>query len=514
MDFDNKRIAKNTLFLYARMFFVLIVSLYTSRIVLRALGVEDYGINNVVAGFVSLFTFLNASLSSSMQRFYNVETVTNGTEGFKKVYITGLIIHVLFAGLVFLLLETVGLWYVNQMMVIPAERMAAANVLYQTSIVALLFVILQIPYAGAVMASERLDFYALVSVIDTTLKLGMVFSLQFVSYDKLVLFGVLSLVVNIVDFFLFYGYCRLKFAGMRFKFQYDATLFRSIMGLSGWNILGTFSFMLKWQGVSMLLNLFFGPLVNAARGIASQVNNAVSGFSPNVTIAFRPQIMNSYAVADYLRVKKLMFIESKICFMLIATLITPLVLDIDYILSLWLGGVVPEKANLFTVLVLLDLLVCTLNTPCTQIALAAGELKRYQIASMFVTVSVFPVSFILLKCGFEASSVFIATIIVSLLNQLVCLVVVNKIFPYGLSDYIKNVLLPCFLFALFIPIFPLLIYSIMEMSFLRLLLIVACDLLVGMTLCYFLGLDAQQRKSVRAFVIRKMMLVGKHSDNM
>lgn len=501
---SNSRIAKNTLFLYIRMFFVLIISLYTSRVVLNTLGIEDYGIYNVVAGFVSLFGFFNATLSSSIQRFYNYEGTRNGAEGFHNVYVTGMIIHIVIAIVVFILLETLGLWYVNDVMVIPTTRLQAANVIFQTSIISMLFIIIQIPFIGVIMAKEHMNFYAIVSIIEVILKLGLIVVLPFLSFDKLIAYGLLSLIISMINFILYYCYCKQKFTEIKFQFKYNPSLFKQILSFSGWNLIGTFAFMLKGQGLNMILNLFFGPIVNAARGIAYQVNGAISGFSQNIAIAFRPQIVNSFANNNYTRVHHLMFSESKICFMMMATLVTPIVIDIDYILHIWLGKTVPNQTNIFTILVLIDMLICTLNTPCTQVVWATGKIKLYQIGSSIVSLSLLPICWILLKLGFNAISVFIATIVISIINQIICLIITNKIFRIDLYSYLKQVLFPCIIFIISIPIIPLFVHYYMTEALFRLLLMISCDIIIAIPLCYFLGLNKQERLYVQNSIKRKI----------
>ena len=262
--------------------------------------------------------------------------------------------------------------------------------------------------------------------------------------------------------------------------------------------------MLKGQGLNMILNLFFGPAINAARGIAYQVNNAISGFSQNITIAFRPQIVNSYANNDYSRVSYLMFTESRICFMLIATLITPIIIDINYILHLWLGKTIPAQTNIFAILVLIDLLVCTLNTPCTQVVWATGKIKQYQIGSSIVSLSLLPVCWILLELGFNAASAFIVTIIISIINQIVCLIITNKIFKIGLYKYLKHVISPCVIFIAIVPIIPIILHHYMNESLIRLLLIVFSDIVIAIFLCFILGINKQEKVSVYKFIKQKI----------
>ena len=486
------------------MFFVLIVSLYTSRVVLSTLGVVDYGIYNVVSGFVSLFAFLNATLSASVQRFYNYEGTLNGFEGFRSVYVTSLIIHLGLSLVIFILLESVGLWYVNSVMVLPSERLFAANVVFQTSVISLLIVFLQIPYLGAVMAKQCMNFYAIVSIIDILLKFIIVLLLPYIPYDKLLVYAFLSLFISVLNFTLYYCYSRFKFKEISFKLEFNKPLFKQIIGFTGWNVIGTFAFMLKGQGVNMLLNVFFGPIINAARGIAYQVSGAISGFSSNIAIAFRPQIVNTFAESEYDKVRNLILTESRVCFMLIATLVIPVIIDIDYILHLWLGDNLPNLTSTFIILVLIDTLICTLNTPCTQIVHATGQIRKYQIASTIVNILLLPTSWIFLKLGFNSIFVFILVIIFSVINQLVCILIANRIFPIGLNKYFIEVLVPCALYITILPIAPLIIFNNLEMTFFRLLCVGISTLLMALPLSYWLALTDSQRNVVSKFIISRI----------
>ena len=486
------------------MFFVLIVSLYTSRLVLNALGVVDYGIYNVVSGFVSLFAFLNATLSASVQRFYNYEGTLNGFKGFRSVYITSLIIHWGLSLVIFILLESVGLWYVNSVMVLPSERLFTSNVVFQTSVISLLIVFLQIPYLGALMAKQCMNFYAIVSIIDTLLKLLIVLLLPYIPHDKLLVYAFFTLSISILNFTLYYCYSKYKFKEISFKLEFNKPLFKQIIGFTGWNVIGTFAFMLKGQGINMLLNLFWGPVINAARGIAYQVSGAISGFSSNIAIAFRPQIVNTFAELEYDKARNLFLTESRVCFMLIATLITPVIIDIDYILHLWLGDIIPSLTKSFVILVLIDTLICTLNTPCTQIVHATGQIRKYQIASTIVNILLLPTSWIFLKLGFNSIFVFILVIIFSVINQLVCILIANRIFPIGLNKYFIEVLVPCALYITILPIAPLIIFNNLEMTFFRLLCVGISTLLMALPLSYWLALTDSQRNVVSKFIISRI----------
>ena len=497
---EGERIAKNTAFLYIRMLFVLVVSLYTSRVVLRTLGVVDFGVYNVVAGFVALFGFFNATLSASMQRFYNFEGTNDKSEGYIRVYRTGLVLHAVIALILIVLLETFGLWYVNKVMVVPPNRLFAANITYQSAIISMLFVILQIPYLGAVMAKERMNYYAVISVLDILLKLAAILILPYLPTDKLIVYSFIILLISIFDFVCYYVYAKRKILAGRFSWSIDKVLFRSMLSFSGWNLVGTFAFMLKGQGLNMVLNVYFGPIVNAARGVAYQINGAVSGFSANIATAFRPQIVNTFAAGDKARTLNLMYSESRICYALMCLLTVPIILEIDQLLHLWLGNDVPQQTGVFATLVLIDFLVCTLNTPCTQVAFATGRINRYQIASSIVNLGLVPFSWFLLYIGFDAVSVFVLTIVFSIANQITCLIQLKVVFPYSLNDYLKAVILPCVMFSVLLPILPLWIHSVMATSFVRFLCILALDVLIGGLLMFYLILAKYERKLIVEYV--------------
>jgi len=502
---NNNRIAKNTFFLYVRMFFVLVVSLYTSRVVLHTLGVSDFGVYSVVGGFVSLFGFLNSTLSSSMSRFFNYEGGQRGEKGVRDVYTAGFWIHVLLAVVVLLLLETFGLWYINNVMVLPNDRIRAANIIFQYSIISMTVVILEIPYASAIMSYERMDFYAFVSIMDVALKFLIVLALPVIPFDKLISYASLTLIITIVDFLLYLIYSKRKFPALKLENKVNMLLFKSFLSFSGWNLLGTFAFMLKGQGLNMILNVFFGTVINAARGVAFQINGAIAGFSSNIAISFRPQIVDAYSKRENDRVLKMFFSESRICYCLILIMIVPVIIEIDYILKLWLGDAVPEYANTFAIFVLIDMLICTLNTPITQVTFSTGAIKTYQIVSSAINLLLLPVCWLFLRMGFEASSVFVITIVFSIINQAGCLFCMRKVFSYSMHKYISNVIMPLVMITIILPVCPFLLSKYMDSSFFRLGLICAVDIIFAALLMWLVVLKKGEKQIVLSFVQRNFL---------
>ena len=507
---SNGQIAKNTAFLYVRMFIVLAVSLYTSRVVLHALDVVDYGINNVVAGFVSMFGFLEGTLSSGIQRFYNFVGTRRGAEGFKEVFSEGMVIQICVSAILIVLLETAGLWYVNHMMVIPPERIRAANFLFQFSTLSLLLVMIQVPFNGAIIAREKMGYFAIVSIVEVLLKLGIALLIAHYNHDRLILYGGLLLGVSAITTMMMIVYCRLNFKDLRFKKTRNTNLIKEFLSFSGWSMLGTFAFMLKGQGLNMLLNLFFGPAINAARGLTYQISGAIFGFSSNITMAYRPQLVNEYAAGRIEHSRALMFSESKICFGLIALLSTPVIIEMDTLLHLWLGETVPAYTGIFASLVLIDTLICTLNAPCTQAVYAVGKIRRYQIWTTLLNLCLLPVCWFLLKSGYPPESVFIATIIFSCILQTISLILTKEVFPFEWKDYLNEVLLRCIAITILLPALPFLIHLTSIAPLWRLLLVCVTTVVIALPLFCFLLLNSQERSSF--FNLVKRFFHNTHPD--
>ena len=497
---NNSRIAKNTLFLYLRMILVLVVSLYTTRVVLNALGVVDYGINNVVAGFVSMFAFLNTSMSNGIQRFYNFKLGKEGEEAFTKVYNMALLIQGILAIVVVILLETVGLWYLEAKMVIPIDRMPTARWIYQFSVLSLVLVIMQIPYSAAIMAHERMNYYAYVSIIEVVLKLAFALWLPHVQNDKLFVYGCYTLGVGVLNFLLYFIYSKHNFKSLKLQRVFHKGLFKDMLSFSGWNILGTFAYMLKNQGLNVLLNAFFGPVVNAARGVSSMISGAISGFQGNIVIAFRPQTVQSYAAGNYSRVKSLMFSLSKISYLMLFMLSMPIIIELPYILHLWLGDAVPDYTVPFTTLILVIMVIGGLNTPITQVVHATGRIRNYQIGTSIVMCSILPISWLFLKLGGSPIVVYVVSLCITCVNQMVCMLILRQEFSYSIKEYLKSVILPCFLVSLVSVIVPIVLRYTIPMSFVRLVLVAVTGVGGVILSAYGFALNAYEKGMVTDFV--------------
>lgn len=497
---NNARIAKNTFILYVRMILVLLVSLYSTRAILNALGVEDYGIYNVVAGFVSMFAFLNSSMTNTIQRFFNYERGRNDAKNLNKVYITSFQIQFLLAIITFILLELVGVWYISTKMILPPERLSAAMYVFQFSVISLFLLILQIPYAAAIIAHEKMTFYAIVSITDAALKLLIAIALPYIHHDRLIYYGFLMLVISIVNILLYFLYAKRFFAEIKYQNHFYKHLFNKMLVFSGWNVFGAFAYTMQGQGLNMLMNAFFGPIVNAARGVAYQVQAALSGFTENIAVAFKPQLVECYAKGDYERTKYLMYSMSKLGYVMVLVLSLPVSLEIEYILKIWLGGVVPQYTAIFTILILLNMVLCSLNLPISQTVQAVGNIRNYQTFRSVIVMSVLPISWIALSNGLPAYWVFIILILINFINQWASLYLLKRIFSYSYREYINKVVLPCLLFSIVVPIVPAIVHFLFMESFVRFLIVGLLSVSVSIVFLYWVIMTRTEKAFVKNIV--------------
>jgi O-antigen/teichoic acid export membrane protein len=442
-------------------------------------------------------------MSNGIQRFYNYEAGTNDSTGMTKVYQTSLLIQFILAVFVFIALEIIGVWYVNEKMVLNHDRLVAANWVFQASVVSLVILILQVPYSAAIIAHEKMDYFAIVSIFDVFLKLGVVLILPQIPSDKLIIYGFLELSISIVNFFLYFIYAKHFFIELTFALRFHRNLFKSIFAFSGWNVSAMFAWMTQNQGVNMVMNLFFGPIINASRGVSGQVQAAIQGFCENLVIAFRPQLVQSYAQGDFDRTRKMMYSMSKILFILFFVFSTPVIFEIDFILHLWLGNNIPDYTESFTILVLLSMYPRNFAMAFAQVVHATGKMGLYQIVSSITILSALPLSYVALKMGADANSVYWINLIVCSIMFIACLSVLKKQFPIDVKDYIIRVLLPCSIMALLAVSVPFAINSLIEMSILRFLVNLILDTLSSIGISYLLILDSNEKKLIKKIMFRR-----------
>lgn len=410
---NNKRIAKNTLFLYLRMILVMLISLYTSRVVLSRLGVNDYGIYNVVGGIVSMFSILSASLSSAISRFLTFELGRNNDKRLRDIFSTSVIIQGLLGLLIVLLVEFVGVWFLNHKMNISVERVVAANWVLQCSTVTFVVNMLSVPYNAAIIAHEKMQAFAYVSLLEVSLKLGIAFLLYIAWFDSLIVYAVLVVFASLIIRMTYAAYCKRHFEECKFKFVFDRDLLKDMLSFSGWNFIGSSSAILRDQGVNIIINLFFGTAVNAARGIAMQVYNAVHGFSQNFILAVNPQIIKSYASGKIDYMFHLAFRSARFSYYLLFCISLPLILQINWLLGLWLT-VIPKYTASFSVLVLIFGMMEAISIPLQYINQATGKIKIYQLVVGGMQMLNFPIAYLLLWMDFSPVSVFVLSIVISI----------------------------------------------------------------------------------------------------
>lgn len=492
---NTTRIAKNTLLLYFRQILIMLVSLYTVRVVLNALGAEDYGIYNVVAGVVTMFGFLSGGMASASQRYFSYDLGKKDDEHLKTTFCVTFQIYLLLAIIVVVLAETVGLWFVNHKLVIPQERMTAANWIFQAAIFSFLMTLITTPYMATIIAHENMNVYAYVSIIEAALKLGIVFLLRILSYDKLILYGLLLAAVAFINTSLYRFYCRKHYEETKFHYVKDGALFKELVSYSGWNLFGSVASMVRNQGMTILLNLFFGPVVNASRAVAAQVNAAVISFAQNFSTALKPQIIKSYAADEKDRMIKLVMYGTKIVFFLMLVICIPLFLQVSYLLKLWLKNV-PDYTVIFVQLVIIDVLIDSISYPIMSVVQATGKIKLYQSVVGGCLILNLPASYIFLKVGFPPETVFVVAIIFSFIALILRVVISQRLLLCNLILPFTKLILLFLGLTILSCIIPLFLINKLNENFLEFCLFVIISVVWSGLILFLFGLNKEEKKLV------------------
>jgi len=485
---NNKRIAKNTLFLYMRMLLTMLISLYTSRVTLATLGVVDYGIYNVVGGVISMFAFLNSSLSSSTQRFLTFSLGQGDFVQLKKVFTASLNIHIILSLLIVLLGETLGLWFLNNKLVIPADRLFAANMVYQLTIFMSLISIIQVPFDGTIIAHEKMDII-----------------LMIVDWDKMILLAILYSLVVLFRFILYIVYCKRHFIEIGLRFFYNKLLYKQLVSFAGWNLFGAVAVLSKDQGLNILLNLFFGPIVNAARTVSYQVSSAIANFMINFQTAINPQVVKYYASNELDNMERLVYRGSKLSFILTFFLGFPAALNIDFLLNIWLVKA-PNNANIFIILLLIDNMIWSIfGSPMANSLQATGNIKKYQIIVGCIVISILPISYLALKLGCEAQMVFVIGIFITLISGVMryklCVSQVGFHVRLFLKMVIKRVV---YILLLSMPI-PLVVKHFYNASTWHdFLIVLLTTLVISAVVIYTVGLEKGEKLYIRSILNDKI----------
>ena len=501
---NNARIAKNTVLLYFRMILLMGVSLYTSRVILSTLGIEDYGIYNVVGGFIGMLAFLNGAMCSSTQRFITVELGRGNEESLKRVFSTCVITHGMIAGLVFMIAETIGLWFVMEKMVIPEGRITAAMIVYQCSIITSIIQIMSYPYNADIVAHEKMSAFAYISIYEAFANLGIVFLIRIGNFDRLALYAIALLLVKVSVIMVYRIYCKRNFTEASIKKVFDKNLIKQIFAFTGWNLWGGMAGTLMGQGINVLLNLFFGPTVNAARGMAVQVQSAVHMFANNFQMAMNPQIMKTYASGEINAMQILVFRSSKFTFMLLLCIMLPLTIEIDTVLKIWLKEI-PAYTNIFVCLMLVICMIDSISNPFMTAAAATGKVKIYQSVVGGILISIVPIAYIVLKLGGSPYSVFFVHIVVGLIAYTARLFIVKGLIKLSLREYIANVIIPCALVLLPSVLFAVFIKRLMPNRTLFAFINIATIAIITAVISFLLGLSKHERN----FILDKVKMVKK-----
>ncbi len=475
------------------MLFVLLISFYTTRVILKVLGVEDYGLYNVVCGFVTMFSFLSSSLANATQRYYNFEIGKNSEEGTLRIYSSSFYIHMGFAIVLISLCELIGIWYVNNKMVVPEGRLFAANVIFQISLSQFGLGIMAVPYRALVIAEEKMGFFAVVSVIDAVLKLAIAIALPYAGFDRLIFYGILMALISLLNFLMFYVYSKVRFRYLTLG-KPDLNVVKDMLGFSGWNAFGAFSSMLYSQGISLLTNLFFGTVVNAARAVSFQVMNGLHVFN-QFGISMRPQIVKSYAQGNVKRSLALMYTLSKFSFLVFYVVALPVLFNIDFVLDLWLENV-PQYTNILVILIFVMSVLNSLQGAMSAVVHATGKMKVYQVTSSVIMLFVLPVSYVYLRLGGSLEGVYVICIIFSVIIPSVGSVVLRKLIPqFRIMEYVREVAVRIVLAVVLTIWGPIVINQFMETGFLR-IFVEYVYIIIACSVCLFLFFANKQERNL------------------
>ena len=492
---SRMRIAKNTLLLYVRMLLLTLVSLYTSRVILDALGVEDYGVYNVVGGVVTMFMVLSGSLNGAITRFMNFEMGKGNKERLAKVFSSALGVQFLIAAIVIVLGETVGLWFVNHVLVIPSERLVAANWCYQFSILTFCINLISIPYNSAIIAHEKMGVFAYISIFEAVGRLSIALTIVYSPIDRLVYYAGLIALLSILVRFIYAQYCKRHFEECGHTLSYDKSIFKDIFSFMGWTLIGTSSYVLREHGGTILTNIYFGPAVNAARALAMKVNSVVRGFVQNFMIAMNPQITQNYASGNLSYMMNLVFLGSRFSFYILFVLSFPVMMCTDMLLHLWLKEV-PDYTTIFIQLILILSLSESLSNPLITAMLATGKIRNYQIVVGGIYLLNIPVSWLLLLSGFGPETIIITAIALSQLGLLARLIMLRPMIHLSPHDYFYQVYLKVLLVAIAAAVLPVLLSYFIGDGVIQQLGLAVFALLCSLISVYFVGCNKQEKRFV------------------
>ncbi len=498
---NNKRIAKNAIVLYFRMILTMAVALYTSRVILKALGVEDYGIYNVVAGVVAMVGIIKGAMTGASTRFLNIALGKEDITLANKYFSVSLSIYFILSVVAVIIGETLGLWFLNTQLIIPEERIVAANYIYQFSILTLVNSLTAIPYSAAIVAHEKMGVYAYLGITESAIKLLIAFLLMYVSCDRLILYGLLMLFSEIVIRLISRAYCIKRYSECKYRLYKDKATYIEILSYSGWNLLGVVSTMIKGQGLNILLNMFFNPVVNAARGISYQVNHAIVQLGTNFYTAVRPQVIKNYARGDTNEMFKLVFWSSKITLYLMAIISLPVFIDADNIIKLWLGNY-PDHTIEFVRYMIIISVFDTISYPIATSIQATGKVAVFQIVVAIMTFLNIPVSYILLTLGFPPVTVYQVSLIIQAIMFVARLFLLDRLIRFPIIEYLKVMIGRGFVSVLMAFAIAYYIHTFMGDSIISMILFILISIVISGSSFYLLGLSKEERTSLDKLIVK------------
>lgn len=496
---NNTSVVKNTLLLYLRMGVSMIVSLYTSRVVLAALGIEDFGIYGVVGGIVSMFLFLNNALSTSTSRYITTALGTNNMNLLERYFSASLGVHLSLGLLIFIVSELVGVYLIYNDLVMPESRHEAAQIVLHFSILCAVLSIIMVPFNALIIANEKMEVYAYLTISDTFVKLGVAWLVQAIPNSRLEYYGFLLFLSSVFNSLLIFFYCRRTFSYTKLKLSFDKDIYKSLGTFTTWSLIGNLAFVGYTQGLNLLLNMFFGPVVNAARSISLQVENSMRTFSTNFQTAINPRILKSYAAKDLEYMHTMVFASARYsCYLLIFPAL-PIVLETDTILTIWLKEV-PEYTAAFVRIMLLVAVMETMSNSIMMSVVATGRIKRYHMYVGGLLLCIVPISYIILKLGGSPLSVFIVYATVEMLACMLRLVLVAPMIELSIRQFVKNVVANCIMVTFLSVVIPFILHNFIEHDIGRLLIVGFVSVITSLFSMYFVGLSATEKQYIVGIV--------------
>lgn len=490
---SNKRIAKNTLFLYFRMMLLMVIGLYTSRKTLQLLGVDDYGIFNVVAGVVAMFSIFSSSLTSAISRYITFEIGKGRKERLSEIFATSVNVLIILAISIALLMEIVGVWFLNNKLNIPVGRMTAANWAMHCSIVSFCIALISIPYQACIVAHERMGIYAYMSILEAVLKLLIVFALYLSPLDRLIFYSILLVVVSLLMRIIYGIYSKHSFEEAVYRLYYNKPLIKEMLSFSGWTIFGTAAYQLNTQGIAILINIFFGVAVNAARGLAITIEGVVHQFIGNFTMAMNPQIIKSYASGNIDYMHALICRSAKFSYFLMLIISLPILFETNIILNIWLDRV-PKYTLVFTRLTLITSMLLVFVNPLVCAVQSTGKIKQYQIVVGLTSMLTFPISYFAYRLGYPPESTYYIYLVLSVFLLFIRLYIVSGLVSLSITSFMSNVMMPCMVVSIVSLIIPILIFLLMSEGFSRLLIMCVCCFAFSLVAVFLFGLNKAEKK--------------------